>query len=170
VKRWQDAGNVYESGFWGSLHNKNNQVIFSSKTAVKDGEILRLDEPKDVDLKPGGSHLWCRCGVRFPAFGAQETSVYERGVYSHGGIANACQAADELIWIFDQYFFSRPFARLLNHLIRNDTKKKLCVILVLPPYADDHPHEEHHARKLALNDLTAGLMPGSGKFERVSVV
>ena len=85
------------------------------------------------------------------------------------GVANACQAAEELIWIFDQYFFSRPLARLLNHRIKNDRKKKLCVILVLPPYADDHAHEEHHARKLALDDLTAGLELDSGKFERVGV-
>ena len=85
------------------------------------------------------------------------------------GIANACQAANELIWIFDQYFFSRPLARLLNHQIKNDKEKKLCVILVLPPYANDLPHEEHHARKLALNELTDGLSLGSGKFERVGV-
>ena len=46
---------------------------------------------------------------------------------------------------------------MLNHRIKNDREKKLCVILVLPPYADDHPLEEDHCRKLALNDLTAGL-------------
>ncbi len=168
-ERWQDAGNVYESGFWGSLHHKNNQVIFSSKNAIKDGDILRLDEPKDVDLKPGGSSLvqmWRTIPIRLE----RKKPPFIRGEFTvMAGIANACQAAGELIWIFDQYFFSRPLARLLNHLIRNDREKKLCVILVLPPYADGHQHEEHHARKLALNDLTAGLMQGPGKFERVGV-
>ena len=169
-ERWQDAGNVYKSGFWGSLHNKNNQVIFSSKTAIKDGEILRLDEPKDVDIKPGGSSSLVQMWRTIPVRLERKKPPFMRGEFTTmAGIANACSAADELIWIFDQYFFSRPLARLLNHLIRSDMEKKLCVLLVLPPYADDHPHEEHHARKLALNDLTAGLMHGSGEFERVGV-
>ena len=56
-ERWQDAGNVYEAGFWGSLHHKNNQVIFSSKTAIKNGEIMRLDEPKEVDPETRRAHL-----------------------------------------------------------------------------------------------------------------
>lgn len=168
-ERWQDAGNVYESGFWGSLHIKNNQVIFSSKTAIKDGDIKRLDEPKEVDLVPRGSSLiqmWRTIPLRME----RKRPPFIRGEFTiMAGIANACQAANELIWIFDQYFFSRPLARLLNHQIKNDKKKRLCVILVLPPYADDHPLEEHHARKLALNDLTAGLTLGSGKFERIGV-
>ncbi len=168
-ERWQDAGNVYESGFWGSLHNKNNQVIFSSKTAIEDGYIKRLDEPREVDLVPEGSSLvqmWRTIPIRLE----RKRSPFIRGEFTiMAGVANASQAANELIWIFDQYFFSRPLARLLNHQIRNDNEKKLCVILVLPPYADDHQREEHHARKLALNELTAGLMLGSGKFERVGV-
>lgn len=168
-ERWQDAGNVYESGFWGSLHIKNNQVIFSSKTAIKDGDIKRLNEPKEVDLVPGGSSLvqmWRTIPLRME----RKRPPFIRGEFTiMAGIANACQAANELIWIFDQYFFSRPLARLLNHLIKNDKKKRLCVILVLPPYADDHPNETHHARKIALNDLTAGLTLGSGKFERLGV-
>ena len=168
-ERWQDSGNVHETGFWGSLHIKNNQVIFSSKTAIKDDDIKRLDEPKEVDLVQGGSSLvqmWRTIPLRME----RKRPPFIRGEFTiMAGIANACQAADELIWIFDQYFFSRPLARLLNHQIKNDKKKRLCVILVLPPYADNHPHEVHHARKLALNDLTDGLMLGSGKFERVGV-
>ena len=85
-ERWQDAGNVYESGFWGSLHNKNNQVIFSSKTAIEDGEILRLDEPEEVDLKTGeGLISGTDVAHDSHTYGAQEASIYERGVYSHGG-------------------------------------------------------------------------------------
>jgi phosphatidylserine/phosphatidylglycerophosphate/cardiolipin synthase-like enzyme len=168
-ERWIDSGNVHEPGFWDSLQIKTNQVIFSSRTAVKDDDIKRLDEPSEVDLVPGGSSLvqmWRTIPLRMerkrPPFMRGEFTIME-------GIANACQAAEELIWIFDQYFFSRPLARLLNHRIRDDKKKKLCVILVLPPYADNHPHEVHHARKLALNDLTDGLSLGSGKFDRVGV-
>jgi hypothetical protein len=168
-ERWHDSGNVHEPGFWDSLQIKTNQVIFSSRTAVKDDDILRLNEPKEVDSVPGGSsfvQMWRTIPLRLE----RKRPPFMRGEFTiMAGIANACQAADELIWIFDQYFFSRPLARLLNHRILNDKKKKLSVILVLPPYADTHPHEVHHARKLALNDLTEGLRLGSGRFERVGV-
>jgi phosphatidylserine/phosphatidylglycerophosphate/cardiolipin synthase-like enzyme len=168
-ERWHDSGNVHEPGFWDSLQIKTNQVIFSSRTAVKDDDILRLDEPKEVDLVPGGSSL-VQMWRTIPLRTERKRPPFMRGEFTiMAGIANACQAADELIWIFDQYFFSRPLARLLNYRIRNDKKKKLCVILVLPPYADNHPHEVHHARKLALNDLTEGLALGHGEFERVGV-
>jgi hypothetical protein len=170
-ERWQDSGNVYEAGFWGSLHNRNNQVIFSSNTAIKKGEILRLEEPEEVDLKIVGKgsslvQMWRTIPLRME----RKRPPFMRGEFTvMAGISNACQAAEELIWIFDQYFFSRPLARLLNHRIKNDQKKKLCVILVLPPYADDHPREEHRGKRLALNDLTAGLELDSGKFERVAI-
>jgi phosphatidylserine/phosphatidylglycerophosphate/cardiolipin synthase-like enzyme len=168
-ERWIDSGNVHEPGFWDSLQIKTNQVIFSSRTAVKDDDIKRLDEPIEVDLVPGGSSL-VQMWRTIPLRTERKRPPFMRGEFTiMAGIANACQTADELIWIFDQYFFSRPLARLLNHRIKNDKKKKLCVILVLPPYADNHPLEVHHARKLALNDLTDGLTLGSGKFERVGV-
>ena len=168
-ERWRDAGDVYASGFWGSFHIRKNQVIFSSKTAIKDDDIKRLDEPTEVDPVQEGSSLvqmWRTIPLRME----RKRPPFIRGEFTiMAGIANACQAAEELIWIFDQYFFSRPMARLLNHLIKNDKKKKLCVILILPPYSDDHPNEVHHARKLALNDLTDGLMLGPGKFERIGI-
>ncbi len=168
-ERWIDSGNVHEPGFWDSLQIKTNQVIFSSRTAVKDDDVTRLNEPTEVDPVPGGSSL-VQMWRTIPLRTERKRPPFMRGEFTiMAGIANACQAADELIWIFDQYFFSRPLARLLNHRIKNDKKKKLCVILVLPPYADNHPLEVHHARKLALNDLTDGLKLGSGKFERVGV-
>jgi phosphatidylserine/phosphatidylglycerophosphate/cardiolipin synthase-like enzyme len=169
-ERWQDWGKVHDSGFWGRLHfNSNNQIIFSSKTAITDDDVTRLNEPKEVDPVPGGSSL-VQMWRTIPLRTERKRPPFMRGEFTiMAGIANACQAADELIWIFDQYFFSRPLARLLNHLIKEDKKKKLCVIIVLPPYADNHPHEVHHARKLALNDLTDGLKLGSGEFERIGV-
>ena len=169
-ERWQDWGKVHDSGFWGRLHfNSKNQIIFSSKTAITDDDVTRLNEPKEVDPVPGGSSL-VQMWRTIPLRTERKRPPFMRGEFTiMAGIANACQAADELIWIFDQYFFSRPLARLLNHLVKEDKKKKLCVIIVLPPYADNHPHEVHHARKLALNDLTDGLTLGSGEFERIGV-
>jgi phosphatidylserine/phosphatidylglycerophosphate/cardiolipin synthase-like enzyme len=71
------------------------------------------------------------------------------------GIARAVQRARELIWMFDQYFWSEPLARLLNaQLLQWPT---LHLILILPPYADGAPGAQHKARQDALRLLTAGL-------------
>ena len=83
------------------------------------------------------------------------------------GIAQACQTAKRQIWIFDQYFFSQPLGRLLNFQL--NANPNLCVIVILPPYADDNFLEEHHARKLALNELTKGFTQTNGTFDRVGV-
>jgi hypothetical protein len=95
---------------------------------------------------------------------------FRRGEYTiMAGISKACKQATELIWIFDQYFFSRPLAKLLNALVSRQGSR-LNVIVILPPYADDYQLDEHHARKLALNDLTRGLGTATpGVFNRVAV-
>ena len=173
AERWQDGGRVYETGFWGSLHLQNSQVIFSSNTAIKDGKILPLPLSAESDQKQqyAGSSI-VQMWRTIPLRPERNKPPFLRGEFTiMAGISNACQAAEELIWIFDQYFFSRPLARLLNHRIKSDKGKKLCVILILPPHADEHALEEHHARKLALDDLTEGLSEDQhkGRFERVAV-
>jgi hypothetical protein len=50
-------------------------------------------------------------------------------------MANALRQADELIWVFDQYFWGEAYARLVNRQLKD--KARLCTILILPPYADD---------------------------------
>src|SRR5207245_840330 len=88
------------------------------------------------------------------------------------GYANAIKKTSQLIWIFEQYFWSRPLARLLNSHLRETPGLRL--IMVLPPHADmDGSHRfgpvevspqldvvAHHARQLALDDLTSGLPDG----------
>ena len=75
------------------------------------------------------------------------------------------QTATELIWIFDQYFWSEPVGRLLNYQVRNNSG--LCVLVILPPHADSTYPEEHRARQLALQELTLGL--SADQLARVAV-
>jgi phosphatidylserine/phosphatidylglycerophosphate/cardiolipin synthase-like enzyme len=93
-------------------------------------------------------------------------SPFLRGEFTiMAGLSNAIGKASQLIWIFDQYFFSVPLARLLNAAVKGtipqppppNPSSSVHVIVVLPPYADANQLEEHHARKLALNALTDGL-------------
>ena len=76
------------------------------------------------------------------------------------GLVTAVNQANQLIWIFDQYFWSRPLARLLNQ--RLTASPSLYVIVVLPPHADGADPDDsvaraqHAARYLALTDLVNG--------------
>ena len=94
------------------------------------------------------------------------------------GYARACQAATELIWIFDQYFWSRPLARLLNSRLKQTSSLRL--VMILPPFADMDSGRDslgaggldtvvHHARQLALEALTDGLSQTGGEYDQVAI-
>ena len=83
------------------------------------------------------------------------------------GIENAVKRSSQLILMFDQYFWSRPLARLLND--RLNAVQSLHVIVILPPHADSFAPSAHHARALALDDLTAGFTKTGGEYERIAV-
>jgi len=60
---------------------------------------------------------------------------YRMGEFSNiAGVGNACSQARELIWIFDQYFWSMPYARLLSKRLQEELG--LHLIIVLPPWSD----------------------------------
>ena len=82
------------------------------------------------------------------------------------GIANAVAHATNLIWMFDQYFWSLPLARLLN--ARLQEARSLRLILILPPHADSDMgvvyRAQHRARWLALQTLTSGVKSRVGVY------
>src|SRR5438034_10791402 len=81
------------------------------------------------------------------------------------GVTKAIKAATERNWIFDQYFWIEPAARLLNQCLQNTSS--LYVLIVLPPHADTLYPVIHRTRQLALGELMRGLTPDQSK--RVAV-
>ena len=75
-------------------------------------------------------------------------------------------AARDLPSLPEHQRLRRPLARLLNARLTASTS--LHVVVVLPPFADDNLLDLIHLRKLALNDLVAGLqtagVPGDPNF------
>lgn len=182
-ERWKDTVlgprlyDLSDSANW-----SDNQVIFSSDTAFKcdttggstDCSIVELPNPADAPAASQTNPL------NLPSYAAtvqmwrtiplrsREGPPFTRGEFTvMAGIAQACKAATRQIWIFDQYFFSQPLGRLLNFQL--NANPNLCVIIILPPYADDNFLAEHHARKLALNELTKGFTQTNGVYDRIGV-
>jgi phosphatidylserine/phosphatidylglycerophosphate/cardiolipin synthase-like enzyme len=147
-----------------------NQVLLSAPEAfdAPTGRIHPLPPPAPVAPATAGSsrvQVWRTLPARRSRGGAP---VPPAGAFTVlAGVARACSAARELVWITDQYFWSRPLARLLNRRLKQ--VPSLHVLLLLPPYADAQAPYQHRARARALGDLTAGLAPAAGGASRVAV-
>jgi hypothetical protein len=78
---------------------------------------------------------------------------YTRGEFSiMAGLSKACNQARELIFIFDQYFWSAAYARLLAENLA--AKASLRLVIVLPPFADvDLPLQPEIQHGLRLDAL-----------------
>jgi phosphatidylserine/phosphatidylglycerophosphate/cardiolipin synthase-like enzyme len=166
-ERWIDNGNPENLNSWyGRRHWHTGQVIFSTDKAYDaDSKILPPDLAPIVTDTPGAStvQLWRTIPLR----STRHSPPFERGEFTvMAGISHAAKAATQLIWIFDQYFWSRPLAKLLNAQVKQHPD--LCVIVILPPHADTQFAKAHHARQLAFADLIDGLGPGTG-LERVGM-
>lgn len=103
---------------------------------------------------PSTVQLWRTVPLpKVPAAG-----ILSRGEFTVlAGMANALRQADQLIWVFDQYFWGEAYARLVNGQLKN--KAGLCIVLILPPYADDSSTaaRQHGLRKRALQILCQGI-------------
>ena len=166
VERWSDVGDLHELGPYGSRHWFGDQVIFGQKAGAYDGNgILPLPVPK-IATSVGSSYV--QMWRTIPLRKKRKSGTLSQGEFTiMAGISHATTQATQLIWLFDQYFFSEPLARLLNHrLIENPN---LHVIVVLPPFADSSFLDLIHLRKLALNDLVAGRNKASQVYDRVAV-
>jgi phosphatidylserine/phosphatidylglycerophosphate/cardiolipin synthase-like enzyme len=185
AERWRDTGDVSAVGTTEQAGERTRrwfvgQVIFSTADAF-DGStktIRKLPAPSPVPAIAGATttvQMW-----RTIPWRARRGPPFERAeLTAMAGIAHAVQQATDLIWIFDQYFWSVPLARLLNYQLRQ--RPTLHVILVLPPHADGDnvgpatkPNPStvqvatHLARAHALDALTDGL-GSAGQYQRVAV-
>jgi phosphatidylserine/phosphatidylglycerophosphate/cardiolipin synthase-like enzyme len=177
-ERWMDpvpTGNVYTYDPDPDVHDlyaMNNTVLFSDGSAVANGQIVKLellDAETIAALPPlsstGSSNvqMWRTIPVR-PR--GSSSSLFSTGEFSNlSGIANACEQASELIWIFDQYFWSLPLARLLNRLLMSNPS--LCLIIVLPPYPDTFQMSECYLRLAAILELTSNF--GAAQYQQLEI-
>ena len=142
------------SAWFSGSHFTDNQTIFSGSAAYNGNTPIDLESVTPVP-SPANANALVQMWRTIPLRDRAKGSRFQRGEYTvMAGLSNAIKNASELIWLFDQYFWSQPTARLLNDLVRQQGST-VQVIVVLPPYADDRPLHIHHARKLALNDLVA---------------
>jgi phosphatidylserine/phosphatidylglycerophosphate/cardiolipin synthase-like enzyme len=151
-ERWQLAGDCL---LWATFKPRlSGQVILSTDAAFDRGLIEQLPPAtRPVPITGPATHsvqMW----RTIPLSGKRTTGSFRRGEFTvMAGLANACQKATQLIWIFDQFFWSIPLARLLQQQVFMNPS--LHVVIVLPPHADTQPEDAHQARHDALAKLTA---------------
>ena len=185
VDRWMDAGRFKALPEPPAVWSLNEapavsfgEVILSSSSEMQDTQTLvSLPAPVNDDPIPGATstvQMW----RTIPNRPRRTPSAYpdKRILYPHGeftvmaGYVQAANAAQHLIWIFDQYFWSQAYARLLNQLVNDLTRPDLNIIVILPAHADLTPgmtggaYAQHRARREALTALL-----GSLSSNRVSV-
>jgi phosphatidylserine/phosphatidylglycerophosphate/cardiolipin synthase-like enzyme len=151
AERWRDTARYYSMQD-SDTHIRNQQVIFSTAEAIVDGNPNTTRPLPPIDaVQPTGSstvQMWrtipWRDSRTGPPFTRAEFTVL-------AGIANAVNNAGQLIWIFDQYFWSRSLATQLHRQLR--ANPDLRVIIVLPAHADDPSNatKQHQARFDALS-------------------
>ena len=148
TERWRDSATAYDltkSSNW-----TRGQVIVSTPAAISDKAIKPLPDVVPVTSTPGQSivQMW----RTMPWRNERKGPPFRRSEYTvMAGIANAVTAASELIWIFDQYFWSLPLARLLHRQLQANPGLRL--IIVLPAHADDRAPQQHRARANALAEV-----------------
>ena len=184
-ERWTDpAGTEYAfvAQFGASTNvdaflTASSAVLISDPGAINSGgdsgsliPLAALDPQDDAIAQlpdsPGVSsvQMWRTIPVRKSR--GKSPSIFPIGEFSNlSGIANACSRASQLIWIFDQYFWSRPLASLLNSLLQANAQ--LCVIIILPPYYNSIPGWQRYLRNLAFFELTNNV--NLGVFRRLGV-
>jgi hypothetical protein len=136
------------------LFSTDKALTLDGVTITVNSKVVPLDNPVPIATSVGPSvvQMWRTIPMRDRPAGA----LFDDGEFTiMAGIANAISKANELIWIFDQFFWSEPAARLLNY--RLTTTASLHIIIILPPHADSTYREEHLLRQLALTELTQGL-------------
>lgn len=164
-ERWIDSGRFFS--LEKDMAVRGKQVIFSAKEAIDEASKTVKPLKNVTSVGPAGDsiiQMWRTIPLR-----KRKGDLFKLGEFTAmSGISNVCKKSRQLIWIFDQYFWSRPLARLLNKQLKENPT--LHVIIILPPFADADKVRvaQHRARKVALNDLVADPS-NSGVADRVAV-
>lgn len=149
---------------------RSNAAYVSHACVLAEGSTLApLPEPVAVPPITEGAtslvQIWRTVPVR--RRGAKP-SLFERGEFSNlAGVARACERAGQLIWIFDQYFWSVALSRLLAKALTDPARPGLHVVVILPAYPDAHEVAALAARRRSFAELSAHLT--STQLERVRI-
>jgi len=154
-ERWTDAGRIFPLAEDTAL--RRNQVIFSMDTEIDPGVDSSIAQSSRIEPAAGDSVVQMWRTIPFRDRADNELLTYGEFTVM-AGIANAVKQSRQLIWIFDQYFWSRPLGKLLHQQLKENTQ--LHVIMVLPPFADDSDKivelQQHRGRRLAITDIIYG--------------
>jgi phosphatidylserine/phosphatidylglycerophosphate/cardiolipin synthase-like enzyme len=160
AERWRDSARLYDLSQAANWFG--GQVIFSSSAAFLDDEVDPLPDTMDAN-PPDGAATPVQMWRTIPWRDARTAPLFKRAEFTvMKGISNAVQHSEQLIWIFDQYFWSMPLAHQLNFELMN--KPDLRVIVILPPYADAEQETAHFARQQTLGALCDSVRPQVGVF------
>ncbi len=164
-ERWRDTARLYDLSSPSNLWPFGGQVIFSTAAAfdARLGVINPLPFSTRAASPPGASST-VQLLRTIPLRDARTGPPFQRAEFTvMGGVAHAVNASKELVWIFDQYFWSLPLARLLNYCV-SKPGSGLRVIVILPPFADSTSGLSHgvihRARQLAVQELTNNVPAG----------
>jgi phosphatidylserine/phosphatidylglycerophosphate/cardiolipin synthase-like enzyme len=164
IERWIDsafppdaAGNGFTSGAYNwppfpvTFAGQPNVVFVSDASAVNPTNSALTPLPNPLPVPSVGSSLvqiWRTIPLR-KRDPADLTRLFFDGEFSVlSGIANAISKSKELIWIFDQYFWSYALALQLRNKLADTPTLRL--IIILPPFADDHFGWIHALRARAI--------------------
>jgi phosphatidylserine/phosphatidylglycerophosphate/cardiolipin synthase-like enzyme len=153
-----------------SLAAPQTTDILPAQPATTSSTVAMVAPPAGQPSPSGGQsvvQMWRTVPLRRSRPATQD--YFQRGEFTIGdGLVNAISQSTQLIWIFEQYFWSQPLARLLNARLR--TVSSLYVIVVLPPHADGAAPDnsvaraQHLARYAALAQLVQGVSSQVGIY------
>jgi phosphatidylserine/phosphatidylglycerophosphate/cardiolipin synthase-like enzyme len=158
AERWRDTAHVYDLSSTGNW--SVGQVVFSSSRAFDEHGVINALPFSTPAGSPSGATSTVQLLRTIPWRDSRTAPPFQRAEFTvMGAVSRAVGASQQLVWIFDQYFWSLPLARFLNYRVCRQGSE-LHVIVVLPPFADSQPKIIHEARQRTLRALVDGAPAG----------